>query len=119
MAKITGAFTPGTISFVLSDGEVCKGRWIIVNPVQAPKGVPVAAAPANGMASVWDSIYGPGYYVSRVLGARYYAQAVVAGNRGSVLNVEMYRPVDSTAGDIGSIKGVAKDNKDNIYKLVL
>jgi hypothetical protein len=71
------------------------------------------------MSPVWDSIYGPGFYVSRVLGARYYAQAVISGNRGTVLNVEMYRPVGGPDNDIGVIKGVAKDNKDNVYKLVL
>jgi hypothetical protein len=119
MAKITGAFTPGNISVILSDGEVCKGRWVIVNPAQAPKGANTATAPTSAMSAVWDGIYGPGFYVSRVLGARYYAQAMVSGNRGTILNVEMYRPVSGADTDIGAIKGVAKDNKDNVYKLVL
>lgn len=120
-AKITGAFTPGDMSVVLSDGEVCKGHWVIVHRVSSPKG----AAPANlpttaGMPAVWDTVYGPGFYVSRVLGARLYAQAVATGNRGTVFNVEMYKSEgghdDTTTS---TIKGVARDNKDNIYKLVL
>ena len=119
IAKITGAFTPGDIKVVLSDGEVCQGHWNVVNPAKAAKGSNTATAPNNDMSSAWDSIYGPGFYVSRVLGARYYAQAVVTGNRGTILNVEMYRPVGDRDVEIGAIKGVAKDNRDNLYKLVL
>lgn len=121
VAKITGAVTPGNISVVLSDGEVCKGRWAVVHPVKVPKGANTATAPAtNGMQSVWDTVYGSGFYVSHVLGTRYYAQAVASGDRGTVLNVEMYRPGGEPEGKrVSAIKGVAKDNKDNIYKLVL
>ena len=77
VAKVTGAFSPGTISVVLSDGEICKGRWTQVPPVQVPQGANTANAPAtNGMSSVWDTVYGSGFYVSHVLGARFYARAV-------------------------------------------
>ena len=72
------------------------------------------------MPSAWDTVYGQGYYVSHVLGARLYAQAVATGNKGTVLNVEMYKAAnehDVIPAD--AVKGVAKDNKDNIYKLVL
>jgi hypothetical protein len=87
---------------------------------QAPKGGDAASAPTtNGMSSVWDTVYGSGFYVSHVLGARFYAQAVASGDRGTVLNVEMYRPLREHEGYVvSSIRGVAKDNKDNIYKLV-
>jgi hypothetical protein len=55
VGKVTGVpFTPKGISVVLSDGEVCKGHWVIVHPVQVPKGATTAtAAPTNGMQSVW------------------------------------------------------------------
>ena len=69
-AKITGAFNPGDISVVLSDGEMCKGRWVLVHPVQAPKGGTTANVTTNVMSPVWDTVYGPGFYVSHVLGAR-------------------------------------------------
>ena len=120
VAKVTGAFSPGSISVVLSDGEICKGRWTRVPPVQVPKGANTANAPVtNGMSSVWDTVYGSGFYVSHVLGARFYAQAVASGNQGTVLNAEMYRPVGEHENNpVSAIKGVARDNKDNIYKLV-
>jgi hypothetical protein len=117
VGKVTGGpINPKNISVVLSDGEVCKGRWAMVHPVKVPKGANTATAPAtNGMQAVWDTVYGPGYYVSHVLGTKYYAQSVASGDKGTVLNVEMYMP---EAGS-GGIKGVAKDNRDNLYKLVL
>lgn len=120
-AKITGAFNPGDISVVLSDGEVCKGRWVLVHPVQAPKdGTTANVTTPNVMSPVWDTVYGPGFYVSHVLGARYYAQAVVTGNRGTSFNVEMYKPEHEHEGSpTSSVKGVARDNQDNLYKLVL
>lgn len=121
VGKVTGTFMPKDISVALSDGEVCTGHWVIVHPVQVPKGATTAtAAPTNGMPSAWDTVYGAGFYVSHVLGARLYAQAAATGDRGTVLNVEMYQPAnehEATTAD--SVKGVAKDNKDNIYKLVL
>ncbi|MBZ5616294.1 MAG: hypothetical protein LAO23_19975 [Acidobacteriia bacterium] len=121
VGKVTGVITPKDISVVLSDGEVCKGHWVIVHPVQVPKGATTAtAATTNGMPSAWDTVYGPGFYVSHVLGARLYAQAAVSGDKGTVLNVEMYRPMNEPEAIPGdSVKGVAKDNKGNIYKLVL
>ena len=109
MGKITGKINPETISVVLTDGEVCKGRWIFVNNVQPSKGQNSLTAPTTNLAAAWDSIYGPNYYTSHVVGAKYYAQAVAPGNRGSTLNAELN----------GFDKGVAKDNKGNIYKLVL
>jgi len=115
MAKITGKINLDTISVILEDGEVCKGRWILVNHVQSPKGANSVIAPATSMSGVWDSIYGPGFYLSRIVGARNYAQAVASGNRGTVLDVEMS---SGTASDGSPIIGVARDNKDNVYKLV-
>ncbi len=70
------------------------------------------------MSSVWDTVYGSGFYVSHVLGTRLYVQAVIPGNRGTVLNLEMYRSDEKEPNSVSAIKGVAKDNKDNIYKLV-
>jgi hypothetical protein len=92
-----------------------------VRPIQVPKGGTMTRIQsANDVASIWDTIYGPGFYVSHVLGATLYARVVATGNRGTVLNVEMYEPYFEPAGrPENAIKGVAKDNKDNIYKLVL
>jgi len=121
-AKMSGIGKNGDISLALADGETGKGRWSMVEPVQSPNGATTSNTSAtSSMASLWDTIYGPGFYVSHVLGARLYAESVVTGDRGTVLNVEFYRDEherpehDNVAR---TIKGVAKDNKDNIYKVV-
>lgn len=108
VGRLTGAVNSGTVSFVMADGEVCKGRWARVVPATA--GTPAA----NGMPSVWDTVYGSGYYVAHVLGKRYFADGAITGNLGTVLNVEFYR-ADPPATHIA---GVAKDSKGNIYKMV-
>jgi hypothetical protein len=118
LAKVTGAFNSGNMSVVLGDGEVCKGRWSTVPRAEAPKGAAIAnSLPTDGMSSAWDTVYGSGFYVSHILGTRLYARSVLTGDRGTVLNVEMYRPAEKESNIRDSIKGVAKDNKDNIYKL--
>jgi hypothetical protein len=121
-AKLTGTLNPvllnsdsGTLTTVLGDQEVCKGTWQFVRPVA--KG-PITGDPgAYRMATEWDFVYGQGFYVSHVLGARTYLRAVLTGNKGTVLNVEMYMPNDEADKTASSIKGVAKDNKDNVFKL--
>jgi hypothetical protein len=121
LAKFTGAFGSGNISVVLADGEVCKGRWANVPRVQASKGPAVpSTVPPSDMPVVWDTVYGSGFYVAHVLGERLYVQSVVTGDRGTVLDVEMYRPEGKKdeGHARGVIKGVAKDSQDNIYKLV-
>jgi hypothetical protein len=119
VGKITGAFNSGDLSVKLSDGEVCTGRWSVVHPPQVAKGENAAVAQTmTGMPAAWDAAYGQGFYVSHVLGTRLHAQAELAGDRGTVLNVEMYRSLEEHAEALpASIKGVAKDNKDNIYKV--
>ena len=62
VAKITtGALKPKDISVVLSDGEVCKGHWVIVPQAQISKGANTESAPPmNGMSLVWDTFMGQG-----------------------------------------------------------
>jgi len=116
VAKLTGAISSGNISVVLSDGEVCKGHWAEVPRAKVPKGANTASAPeANGMSSVWDTVYGSGFYVSQVLGSTN-ARAVASGDRGKILNVELHATHEGEKTLI--IKGIAKDNKGNIYKVV-
>jgi len=118
-ARLTGALTSGDMSVVLNDGEICKGRWAQVRP-QTTIGAGTASVPASDMSAVWDSVYGSGFYVSHVLGARAYARAVMSGNRGTVLDVEMYRREGKHADNAaGAITGVARDNKGNVYKVTL
>ena len=116
VAKLTGRINAGSISVVLSDGEVCKGHWAEVPRVKVPKGANTASAPeANAMSSVWDSVYGPGFFVSHVLGSTN-AKGVATGDRGTILNFELYAMAEGEKNLV--IKGIGKDTKGNIYKVV-
>lgn len=118
VAKLTGAFNSGNFSVVLGDGEVCKGRWAQVpRPKTSDTTTPATAASVDNLSAEWDTVYGTGFYVAHVLGARLYARSVVTGNRGTFLNVEMYKPNSVENTTTAAIKGVAKDNKGNIYKV--
>ncbi len=102
---LSGVMESGTMSATLQDGEVCKGSWA---PVRQDD-------PSAGSMSVeWDSVYGAGFFVANVLGNRVFARAVLLGTKGTTLNVEFYDP---TPGQIANVRGIAKDNKDNIFKL--
>jgi len=116
LGKVSGIARSGNISVTLADGELCKGRWALVPRSPAS---PAANVAANSLSSEWDTVYGPGFYVAHVLGMRFLARAVLPGNRGTTLTVEMYKPDNApTDASPSFIKGVAKDTKDNIYKLV-
>jgi lysozyme family protein len=108
----------GNINVVLDNGEAYKGRWTQVPRPNRPANVVISASPSYvSMASEWDMVYGQGFYVAHVLGARLYARAEITGNRGTVLHAELYKPDKIEQQDIASIKGVAKDDKGNIYKI--
>ena len=110
VAKMTAGRHSGNFNVVLDNGEACKGRWMQVPRPSNPSSAAASASPSSeSMASEWDLVYGPGFYVAHVLGARLYARAEITGNRGTVLHAEVY--------ESESIKGVAKDDKGNVYKL--
>ncbi len=118
VAKMSGAFYSGSFSVVLANGEVCKGRWAQVpRPNSSNAAATAAAASPDNLSAEWDTVYGTGFYVANVLGTRLYARAVLTGNRGTTLNVELYKPDKVENTTIGAIKGVAKDDKGNIYKV--
>jgi hypothetical protein len=97
--KITGP-TSGPASITLPDGEVCSGHWSFSPPPDA----------SNSMASVWDTVYGQGYYVANVSGQSPFAHFIMTGDRGATVTVEFYGPHHKWVG-------VAKDSKGNIYKV--
>jgi hypothetical protein len=117
VGKIHGAFDAGTVSFSLPDGEVCKGRWTLVPlPNSTGKDAPSQLGP------VWDQVYGPGYYLAHVVGTRLYARALAVGNRGTTFDIEFHQSataVTPNANTVASVKGVARDNSNNIFKLTL
>lgn len=115
VGKFQAALSSGSVSFTLTDGEVCKGRWTLVQQTSANY------AP-SGIAPLWDQVYGSGYYLSHVVGTRFYGKAEARGNHGTTLDMEFYQSATSetprlNANSVNSIIGVASDNRKNIYKL--
>ena len=96
----------GQISATLGNGEICKGQWRLL-PTPAD----------NPTAADWDAIYGQGFYVAHVLGARQYVQAELTGNQSTTLHFEMYWPPSQDRDQIVPGRGVASDNHGNIYKV--
>ncbi|MGD0426320.1 MAG: hypothetical protein ABSC10_06340 [Candidatus Acidiferrales bacterium] len=116
-AKFSGPFSSGHVSVVLAGGEVCKGSWSAAPSVPSAADAGSATTPAtSGTASLWDTVYGPGFYQAHVLGTRIYMRATPDCNHGTTLTVEMFRAADSN-GNVSAIRGVAQDNKGNIYKV--
>jgi hypothetical protein len=118
VANVKGAFHSGSFTVTLADGELCKGNWEVVRrPKNSKESAAMSSVPANNMSAEWDTVYGPGFYVAHVLGAPLYARATLTGTKGTILDVEMYKPNNEENTTTAAIKGVAKDNKDNTYKL--
>jgi hypothetical protein len=101
----------GSISVILDNGEVCKGPWALVSDT-APGTIAAAVAPID-MADDWDSVYGTGYFTAHVLGSKLYARATLTGSSGTVLHTEFSNENNTR----GNTKGVAADNKGNIFKV--
>jgi hypothetical protein len=116
VGRITGVVDSGNFSVVLENGEVCKGKWAMV-PRPNSSSDASTATPQENLSAEWDSVYGAGFYVAHVLGAPLYGRGTATGKSGTVLNFEIYRPQDAQNVPRGSIKGVAKDDKGNVYKL--
>ncbi len=66
---------------------------------------------------VWDAVYGGGYYNANVLGTPLHVRSALTGSNGTLLNVELYRR--DIPGQMTEIRGVAEDNRGNIYKVVI
>ena len=118
VAKLSGALNSGTFTATLENGDVYSGRWSVVPQPKAPKGqIPVTNPSAGAMSAEWDAVYGSGYYVAHVLGARLYARAELKSGADKILKVEMYQPPVKTDETGINIKGVAKDSNGNIFKV--
>lgn len=121
VGKISGAFYSGTMKVTGSQGQVFNGRWEAVRQPAKSTDAPKMAPSDTEMAALWDSIYGNGFYVAHVLGTRLYGRGSLKSSNGDTLKVEFYRPEDRVTTDVnatrGSVKGVAKDDKGNVYKI--
>jgi hypothetical protein len=116
--KMSGVFYSGTFSTKLNDGETFKGDWSTV-----PKST-TSTAPVGSLSAEWDAVYGAGFFKLRVLEAQFYVRGQSKGSRGTMLNIEMYKneyrsALASKSDDSTTIemKGVAKDDKGNIYQV--
>ena len=121
--KMTGEFNWGKLSVKLADGEVLSGPWKAISEKDRVQNV-AGSGPSFNLASAWDMVYGQGFYNSHVLGTPLFARAALTGRQDTVLQVEMYREEHGSDTDRHGVaqldfKGVAQDNKGNIYKLVL
>jgi hypothetical protein len=118
-AKVVGAFNSGKVSATLANGEVFAGPWKAISVKERAAQSAAGKQPAFSLSAAWDTVYGPGFYTAHVLGTRLFAQATLTGSHGTALQMEMYRhehPGDAAAPAI-DVKGVAKDDQGNIYKL--
>jgi hypothetical protein len=115
--KMTGAINSGNLVVALADGEKFSGPWkqLSVNARTQSAG----DASSFNLASAWDTVYGQSFYSAHVLGTRLFTRTLLTGSQGTVLQVEMYKQEDHREDATTSgIRGVAKDSKGNIYKLV-
>jgi hypothetical protein len=120
-AKLSNIYSKsGKISLTQTDGETFQGTWSIITATFANSktpGAPASYPPQPNLAFAWDLVYGPGYYLSTILGSENIGQATVIGNHGTMLQLEFHRE------QLGAMEdnhfGVAVDNKGNVYKVVL
>jgi len=123
-ATVKGGVNPQSFSAVLANGETFKGPWTSVSSDKRRLTDPPASTPASQLKTAWDTVYGQGFYTAHILGTKFFAQTTLTGSKGTVLQVEIYRQVHDSDFDAHNaapldIKGVAQDDKGNVYKLVL
>jgi hypothetical protein len=103
----------GGIALSLPDGEHCTGKWSSIAPMSVGFSTAAASGSAtNGMASVWTTVFGSGFSMRNLPGVNK-GEAMLVGDRGTVIQVEFY-----TGSGTANGSGVAKDNKDNIFKVL-
>ena len=86
-----------TMSATRAKGDVCKGPWSHV----------AAEDPTSrALSADWDLVYGNGYFLAKVLGNATFSRVVLTCPNGTGMNLEF-----------NSDKGVAKDDKGDVFKL--
>jgi len=102
----------GGISFSLPDGETFVGKWSRDAYINSDP-VTLAQQRETDIKSAWDSVYGDGYYISNVLGSLVHARAVLRGSKGTNIQIEF------SDAQPWPTRGAARDDKGNIYKMVV
>src|SRR5262249_13883866 len=65
----------------LFNSDACKGRWKASTRSKPPS--------TNDMASVWDTVYGDGYYGTQIVGAKKCGRGSGSCKQGEVLDAEV------------------------------
>jgi hypothetical protein len=96
---------PGKL--IVTTDQVYKGSRIKPNPQDPADGV---------LQAEWDRVYGPGFFVANVLGNLNVWHYRLAGVQGGSMDLEMFVGGDATT--IYFHRGVARDDKGDVFKLV-
>jgi hypothetical protein len=119
--RITGVINSGSISAKLANGEDFSGHWQAQSVGALAKDSRAGVVPPFNLSAEWDAVYGPGFYTARVLGAHLFARTTLTGKQGGALQLEMIsQPVETAdVKDVAApnIRGVARDEKGNVYKV--
>jgi hypothetical protein len=105
----------GKITLIMPDGEVMSGRWSVVAPREVEVGASNASAviQGGGLAPVWGQVYGTTVRSRGVAGTNR-GHAMLTGDRGGVLEVEF-----AVGSGTASGYGVGRDNRGNVYKVIM
>lgn len=95
----------GQVSLEAPDGQRYSGTFAFL---------PAGGEQPRDLAGVWDQVYGPGYFVSQVLGTRW-AVANLAGSRGGTLAMAFGRPSNKGGA---ALQGIARNGQGVVYKVV-
>ena len=122
-ADLKGDPYPRNLSAMLASGEGFQGRWKSgaagkIRMQDAP-----VVPPQPELTAAWDAIYGQGFFVAQILGAKNFARTVLTGSKGTILQVEIHWRVSEDSryprnAGLLDIQGVAQDDKGNVYKVV-
>jgi hypothetical protein len=119
--RITGVINSGSISAKLANGQQFSGKWRAKSAGALAKESSAGIVPPFNLFAEWDAVYGPGFYTAHVLGAHLFARTTLAGKQGGTLQLEMIsQPVqtgDPTNPVPPEIRGVARDQTGNVYKV--
>jgi hypothetical protein len=94
--------------FTYTDGETLKGKsdWTTAAAADAAPAPSDTNAPQPTLAAVWDLIYGPGFYASKVAGKKV-LQGTYTGDKGTTLQVQ----------SLDNFVAVGIDNHGNSFKI--
>lgn len=119
--KIAGVINSGSISAKFANGQQYSGQWQGQSASALAKESSRGVVPPFNLSAEWDAVYGSGFYTAHVLGAHLFARTTLTGTQGGTLQLEMIsQPVETAdAKDAAApaIKGVARDEKGNVYKV--